>query len=101
MYSRLRKKDPSIEFPRPTPIVKATYPAQALVVFTALLSVRPGIINVFMIASAALTIAAFVSYMKKGGFIFKKGLPIVLAEAANEFKEDPLPAEAADTEKKD
>lgn len=74
MFSRLRRRDPTVEFPSPPPVAKAAYPFQALAVLVALLQLNPAIVAATMYAGAATTIAAFAVYMKKGGFVFKEGI---------------------------
>lgn len=85
MFLKLRKKQPDVEFPTPTIIVKATYPIQAAVVFFALLDRKPVVTASFMWIAAIFTIMAFVSYMKKGGFVFGKGLKVLSEEALEEL----------------
>lgn len=85
MFVRLRKKQPDIVFPMPTYIVKAAYPAQAAVVFFALLDRNPVVTASFMWIASILTVAAFISYMKKGGFVFRQGLKELSEEAVQEI----------------
>jgi phosphatidylglycerophosphate synthase len=71
MYARIRKRDPGVAFPSPPYIVKATYPAQASVVFAALAGLSGVAVTALMFLAAALTIVSFAVYLKKGGFVFK------------------------------
>lgn len=102
MYSKLRKKDPSAVFPTPTLIVKATYPAQAAVVFMALMQppFPPQAVLALMAIAAILTVLAFISYMGKGSYVFKQGLPVVVEDVVKEFQED-VPKQPAQPEKPD
>ena len=90
MFSKLYKKDKTVEVPTPPFIAKAAYPVQGSVVFLALLlsATKPMVVSIFMYASAFMTIAAFVVYMAKGSYVFKKGLPAAIEAAVNEFTED-------------
>ncbi|MFH1538510.1 MAG: CDP-alcohol phosphatidyltransferase family protein [bacterium] len=74
MFSRMRRRDPTVEFPSPPPVAKAAYPFQTLAVLVALLQLSPAVVAACMYAGAATTVAAFVVYMKKGGFVFKEGI---------------------------
>lgn len=74
MFTRARRKNPALELPGPPVVAKAAYPVQASVVFCALAGFSGPIIATAMYAAAILTVAAFVVYMKKGGFVFKEGL---------------------------
>ena len=72
LFVRLRRNDPDLEFPRPTAIVKTTYPVQAGVVLFALLQLKPMLIVTFMYPAFVLTVISIISYLKKGGFIFAR-----------------------------
>ncbi|MEW5944833.1 MAG: CDP-alcohol phosphatidyltransferase family protein [bacterium] len=72
MFARLRRRDPGVEFPAPTPLAKAAYPAQVATIVAALVGLAPAVVAALMYAAAALTILGFVTYMRKGGFVFTR-----------------------------
>ncbi len=74
-FVRLRRTDPDVPFPSPPLVAKATYPAQGAVVLVALLSLGTGLLAALMYLAAGMTIVAFVVYMRKGGYVFTRGLP--------------------------
>ncbi len=76
-FVRLRRADPDVPFPSPPLIAKATYPAQGAVVFVALLSMATGLVAALMYLAAAMTAVAFVVYLRKGGYVFTQGLPLL------------------------
>jgi phosphatidylglycerophosphate synthase len=70
-YLLQRRRNPDIEFPKPPFIVKITYTFQMLPVLTAAFFGRPGwLLDILMINAMLFTIISFVTYLKKGGFVF-------------------------------
>ena len=76
-FVRLRRNDPDVPFPSPPLVAKATYPAQGAVVLVALLSIGTGLLVALMYLAAAMTVVAFVVYLRKGGYVFTGGLPLL------------------------
>jgi phosphatidylglycerophosphate synthase len=80
LFLRLRKVEPDVEFPTPTPLAKANFPFQISVVFFALLmgKERPLVASIFMWATMLTTPLAYITYMKKGSFVFNRAFALVL-----------------------
>ena len=76
-FVRLRRTDPEVPFPSPPLVAKATYPAQGAVVIVALLSLGTGLLAMLMYLAAGMTVVAFVVYLRKGGYVFTQGLPLL------------------------
>ena len=76
-FVRLRRTDPNVPFPSPPFVAKATYPAQGAVVVAALLAAASGLVAALMYLAAAMTAVAFVVYLRKGGYVFTQGLPLL------------------------
>ncbi len=76
-FVRLRRVEPDVPFPSPPLVAKATYPAQGAVVMVALLSLGTGLLVALMYLAAGMTVAAFIVYMRKGGYVFTRGLPLL------------------------
>jgi len=76
-FVRLRRAEPEVPFPSPPMVAKATYPAQGAVVIAALLSLGTGMLVSLMVLAAGMTVVAFVVYMRKGGYVFTQGLPLL------------------------
>jgi phosphatidylglycerophosphate synthase len=88
LFTRIRRQDPSVKFPTPTMIVKSTYPVQASVVFFALLQLKPGLIIIMMYVATAFTVAAYISYLRKGGWIFSEGLKALFSRSGASAKSE-------------
>ncbi len=88
-FVRLRRSDPDVPFPSPPMVAKATYPAQGAVVFVALLSLGASVLAALMVVAAAMTLVAYVVYMRKGGYVFTRGLPLMLGRGADPPAGDP------------
>ena len=80
MFLRLKKVEPEVEFPTPTMIAKANFPFQISAVFFTLLLGRdmPIVAAVFMWCTMITTPGAYISYMKKGGFVFKRAMAVIM-----------------------
>lgn len=81
LFTRIRRRNPSVKFPTPTFIVKSTYPVQASVVFFALLELKSELIVAMMYLSTAFTVAAYISYLRKGGWIFPQGIKALFSRS--------------------
>ena len=88
MYIRLHRSKPEVQFPSPTLIVKSAYPVQASVVFFTLLQLKGSLIGMMMCLSVVFTLAAIVSYTRKGGFIFSEALKVMIEESRQMAAED-------------
>ena len=80
MFLRLRKVEPDVQFPTPTMIAKANFPFQIAAVFFALLlgADKPIVPAIFMWSTLITTPAAYITYMNKGSFVFKRALAVIL-----------------------
>lgn len=87
LFTRIRRRNPSVKFPTPTMIVKSTYPVQASVVFFALLKLKPELIAAMMYLATLFTLAAYVSYLRKGGWIFPQGMKALFGRRRHEESE--------------
>ncbi len=76
-FVRLRRADPEVPFPSPPLVAKATYPAQGAVVLVALLPLGASLLVTLMVLAASMTVVAFVVYLRKGGYVFTQGLPLL------------------------
>jgi phosphatidylglycerophosphate synthase len=87
LFTRIKRRNPSATFPTPTMIVKSTYPVQASVVFFALLKLKPELISSMMYLATMFTVLAYVSYLRKGGWIFPQGMKALFGGRRDEEEE--------------
>lgn len=85
MFLRLRKVEPDVEFPKPTLVAKSNFPFQISAVFFALLlcKYQPIVASIFMWTTMLTTPGAYITYMKKGSFVFKRAFAVIMGGSSS------------------